>query len=88
MSKEIPWNKYIVETFVEDAMLTKEEEMVLRTRVAGWTRTKQARELNISMATLDRMIKRLKEKYDNAQKYNPLLPPRKQSEEEKYLDEN
>lgn len=88
MSKEVPWNKIIVETFVEDAMLTKEEEMVLRTRVAGWTRTKQARELNISIATLDRIIARLKVKYDNVQKFNPILPPRRMSETERYLDEN
>lgn len=88
MSKEVPWNKIIVETFVEDAMLTKEEEMVLRTRVAGWTRTKQARELNISIATLDRIIARLKVKYDNVQKFNPILPPRRMSEAERYLDDN
>lgn len=88
MSKQVPWNKIIVETFVSEAMLSKEEEMILRTRVSGWTRQKQSMELGMSLATIDRIIKRLKIKYDNVQKYNPLLPPRKFSVEETYMDEN
>lgn len=88
MSHQVPWNKVIVEAFIEEAMLTKEEEAVLRTRVAGWTRTKQCDQLNLSMSTLDRIIKRLKQKYDNAAKYNPILPPRKFSAAEVYMDEN
>lgn len=60
--------------------------MVLRTRVAGWTRTKQAMELNMSVSSIDKIIKRLKIKYDGVAKYNPLLPPRKHSVEETYLD--
>lgn len=86
MSKEVPWNKYIVEAFIEDAMLTKEEEMILRTRVAGWTRTEQAMKLNLSVATVDRIIARLKQKYDVVSKYNVLLPPRKHSDKEDYMD--
>lgn len=77
MAHQVPWNKYIVERFEELAMLTDEERMVLRTRVAGWSITKQALELNLSPATVSRIIKRLKTKYDNVQKYDPLLPPRK-----------
>ena len=88
MAKQVPWNKIIVETFIEDAMLTKDEEMILRTRVAGWTRTKQAMELGMSVSTVDKIIATLKKKYDNVQKYNPLLPPRKTSAKETWLDEN
>ena len=88
MAKQVPWNKIIVETFIEDAMLTKDEEMILRTRVAGWSRLQQADKLGMSVSTVDRIIKTLKVKYDNAQKYNPLLPPRKLSEQEKWQDEN
>lgn len=86
MSKQVPWNKLILEEFISEAMLTKDEEMVMRTRVAGWTRTKQAMELGMSLATVDRIIKRLKVKYDNVQKYSLLLPPRKSSVEETFLD--
>ena len=88
MSHEVPWSKIIVETFVEEAMLTKEEEWVLRTRVAGWSRTKQSMELGISLSTLDRIIALLKKKYDYVSKYNPLLPPRKHSAQETWMDQN
>lgn len=88
MSHEVPWNKIIVETFISEALLSEEEEMVIRTRVAGWSRTKQAEELGISLSTLDRTIKLLKIKYDKVAKYNPLLPPRKNSAEETWMDEH
>lgn len=86
MSHEVPWSKMIVERFCEDAILTKEEEMILRTRVAGWTRTEQSMKLGMSMSTIDRIIKRLKTKYDQVQQYDPLLPPRRPSKEEDYMD--
>lgn len=88
MSKQVPWNKIILETFIEEALLTKDEEMIMRTRVAGWSRTKQALELGMSIATVDKNIATLKKKYDNVQKYNPLLPPRKESAEEAWMDNN
>lgn len=88
MSHEVPWNKFIVETFISEAMLTKDEEMVIRTRVAGWSRTRQADELGVSLSTLDRIISNLKKKYDNVAKYNVLLPRRKQSAKETWMDEN
>lgn len=86
MSHEVPWNKIILERFIEVAMLTKDEEMIMRTRVAGWTVSKQASELGMSVATVNRHIKKLKHKYDAVQKYEPLLPPRKKSKVERYMD--
>lgn len=86
MSHQVPWSKVILEAFIDEACLSKEEEMIMRTRVAGWSRTKQAIELNMSLATVDRIIARLKKKYDAAQKYSPILPPRKHSEEEVWMD--
>ena len=88
MSKQVPWNKIIVETFISEAMLTKDEEMILRTRVAGWSRTKQALELGMSISTVDKHIAMLKKKYDRVAKYNPLLPPRRSSAQETWLDNN
>lgn len=88
MSKEVPWNKIIVEEFIEQAMLSETEEMVLRTRVKGWSRVQQSQKLGISLSSLDRIISVLKEKYDNVQKYDPLLPPRKMSDQERWQDEN
>lgn len=88
MSHQVIWTKLIVETFVSEGNLTKEEEMVLRTRAAGWTRTKQMNEFCMSAATLDRIISRLKKKYDACQKYSTILPVRKSSAAELYMDEN
>lgn len=86
MAHQVPWNKIIVERFIEVACLSKEEEWVLRTRVAGWSITKQAREMGYSESTISRYISSLKKKYDNAAKYDPLLPPRKSSAQETWQD--
>lgn len=82
MTRQIPWNKQVVEAFIKDATLTKEEELVLRTRVNGWTRLQQAHELGMSVATVDRIIRRLKLKYDQVQGNNELLPPRAKNSNE------
>lgn len=86
MSHQVPWNKIILEEFIQLATLTKEEEMIMRTRVAGWSRVRQSMELGMSLATVDRIIRRLKIKYDHIQPYSPLLPPRKYSSEETWMD--
>lgn len=86
MTKQVPWNKIIVERFVELGMLTKDEEWVLRTRVSGWSRTEQSIKLGMSVSSIDRIIATLKSKYDAVQKYDPLLPPRKSSKQETWQD--
>lgn len=86
MSKQVPWSKIILETFIAEAMLSKEEEEIMRTRVAGWSRVEQSMKLGMSLSTVDRLIARLKVKYDNVQKYNPILPPRKNSAQETWMD--
>lgn len=37
MAKQVCWNKKIVETFIEEACLTKKKQDILRTRVACLT---------------------------------------------------
>ena len=86
MAHQVPWGKIILEEFIAQAELTDLEEQIMRTRVKGWSRVKQADYFNISLSTLDRIIKRLKKKYDAAQKYSPILPPRKYSAEEAWMD--
>lgn len=88
MAKQVPWNKIILEEFISIASLTKEEEEIMRTRVAGWTVTKQSMELGMSRSKVNFLIKRLKIKYDQVQPYSPILPPRKHSAEEVYMDEH
>lgn len=86
MSKQVPWNKIILEEFISLAVLTDEEEKIIRTRVKGWTITKQAMTFGMSPAAVNRIIRRLKIKYDNVQPYSPLLPPRRHSAVETYMD--
>lgn len=42
----------------------------------------------MSVSSVNRIIKRIKNKYDEVEKYSAVLPPRKNSEKETYLDEN
>lgn len=86
MSKQVPWNKIILEEFISLSSLTKDEEEVIRTRVAGWTITEQAMKLGMSISKVNAITKRLKIKYDQVQPYSCLLPPRKHSVEETYQD--
>lgn len=86
MSKQVPWNKIILEEFISLASLTQDEEAIMRTRVAGWTITKQSIELGMSVSKINFIIKRLKKKYDLIQPYSAILPPRKSSAEETYMD--
>lgn len=86
MAKEVPWNRIIFERFSSLAMLNEDELKILETRIAGWTRVKQAREFGMSLATVDRIISRLKDKYDTVQIYDDILPPRRYSKEEEYMD--
>jgi len=88
MAHQVIWTKIVLETFIEEANLTDLEEMVMRTRCAGWSRTKQCNEFHLSESALDRTISRLKKKYDAAQKTSLILPPRKFSAEELYMDNN
>lgn len=86
MSHQVIWTKIIVEEFVKLGNLTKEEEAVLRTRAAGWTILQQSTHLSMSTSSINRIVKRLKKKYDLVQKYSPILPPRKFSAKELYMD--
>ena len=56
MAKQVPWNKFILEEFIELALLNSEEEFVLRTRIAGWSIDQQADKLNVSNSSVNRII--------------------------------
>lgn len=87
MAHQVPWTKLLVDNFVEFAMLSEDEEFIMRTRVKGWTVTKQAMYLNKSESAVHAMIKTMKIKYDNVQKtYPDLFPERKFSIDEVYMD--
>lgn len=90
MSNEIPWNKKLLEKFVAETYMSDIEEKILRTRIEkGWTQQKQSMEFHISIATVNRIVRKLKDMYDVVQKQFPDdLPPRRQTKYEEYLDNN
>lgn len=72
--EKVPWNRAILEEFLSLAFISPEEEMILRTRIAGWNQVKQCHELHMSLATLNRKIGKLKGKYESARSYSEKLP--------------
>ena len=78
--KDVIWNKIILDEFIQLALLTDIEEKVLRTRIAGWSRVKQSMELNISVSTVDSIIRMIGIKYDMVQPYSTILPVRKKKQ--------
>ena len=44
-------------------LLTKDEERVLRTRIAGWSVVQQSMEMGLSTATISRIITNITKKY-------------------------
>lgn len=76
MSREVVWTKAVVDAFVDEACLSEEEELIIRSRAKGWTRTKQSIKYNMSIRKIDYIIHALKIKYDEAQKYSEILPKR------------
>lgn len=88
MTKNVPWNEVFYREFSRLAMLNDFQKEVLRTRIMGYSITKQAMELNVSESTINRTIAQLKKKYDEVQPYSDLLPKRRVSDIEKWMDEN
>lgn len=86
MAKQVPWNKDIVERFSELAMLSEEEKFIVETRAKGWSVSKQAQALNCSESTIAKRISVLKKKYDKVQQNDNLLPPRRTSAQETWMD--
>lgn len=72
MSREVVWTKAVVDAFVDEACLSDEEELIIRSRAKGWTRTKQSMQYNMSIRKIDYIIHTLKTKYDEAQKYSEI----------------
>ena len=71
MRPKVPWTKTMLEKFIDEALLSEDEEKVLRTRIAGWSIVKQSMEFQMSTATVSRIINSIKQKY---LKLQPLYP--------------
>lgn len=87
MAHQVAWTKDILEAFIEEALLSEDEEFVMRTRCKNWSISKQAMYLNCSESTVHNMIRLLKNKYDAVQREHPdKFPERKFSAEEVYMN--
>ena len=84
--KQILWTKKLVDTFIKEGMLTKEEREVLLLRVQGYTIAEQAEMLNISESKVNRITRRLKIKYDALQGTIKELPKRTKTTKELYRE--
>lgn len=65
--------KSMIEGFIVNGCLNHEDEQIVRLRMAKWSREKIAEEMHISVSTLDKRIKRLKDVYDQVRKMHPEL---------------
>lgn len=87
IKSQVPWTKTLLEDFIQEAMLTKDEEFVIRTRCSGWSQVKQAMKLNVSTSTVSNLIGSCKKKYDNLNKQFPdRFPERVTSKVEEAMD--
>lgn len=71
---KIPWNRAILDEFISFALLTEDEEKILRARAARWSRVQMCHTYGMSLATVDRIIRNLKIKYESASNYCEILP--------------
>lgn len=96
MARQVAWTKIILETFLEESGINarielndekaKRLEGIMRTRCAGWSIIKQAIEFNVSIDTIKKDIRELKDLYDATQKNSIILPKRKKSKKELEMD--
>ena len=68
--------KKLIEIFANEALLSEQEILILRSIAKDHTRIAAAEELNISVSSLDKKINVLKQKYDYVSSYMPELPKR------------
>lgn len=87
MAHQVPWDNDIVNAFVKHALLSENEEYIIRSRVYNTPILAQADYLHMSPDNVNKIISKLKKKYDLVQKKHPdELPPRKFSAKELYMD--
>lgn len=77
MARDLIWNNVMVTEFRKLAILTEDEDNVLR----GWSKNKSIVEIALTYGMSERTVSRhldsIRRKYDDVQVYTPLLPARK-----------
>jgi len=78
MAREVVWTAQRYEEFVRMGLLTDEESAILHDHVVkDSSRVEMAMRHNMSVSKVDKILARLKAKYDVCQQYSSILPPRK-----------
>lgn len=77
MAQQVPWDQQILDEFIRRALLSEEDQWLMRSRIGGMSRSQQAEHLGLSERSVDRRISRLKSKYDHVQPGSSGLPPRR-----------
>lgn len=86
MAHGVTWTKTTLQRFIDEAMLNEDEIFIMENRVKGKPISWMASELNMSESNVHKMISKIKKKYDNVQAKDQLLPPRRSSEKETWMD--
>lgn len=76
MTKQVYWTKKVLEAFIEEGNLNERQKYIMRTRAEGYSISKQAEELHLSVDQVNKEIALLKKIYDATQKYSDILPVR------------
>lgn len=85
----IHWTKKTFEIFSEEAMLSDFEKAILEERIKGVTVIEMSMKHNCSTSTIQKTIKKMREKYDIIQVQHPdIFPVSRVSKEEIYMDNN
>ena len=84
MTKQIFWTKAVLESFIQEGNLNKRQEYIVRTRAAGFTISKQAEQLHLSIDQVNKEIAELKKRYDVTQRNSSILPPRRKNKTDLY----
>lgn len=84
----VPWNEKFYMEFCKLGMLNDLEKEVLRERIMCFSITEISMHLNVSTATVSRVVAALRKKYDDLQAHSDTLPKRRVTEQEKWMDEH
>lgn len=84
MTKHVFWTKVVLEAFIKEGNLNPRQEYIIRTRAQGFSISKQAEELHLSIDQVNKDIKELKKIYDATQINSKVLLPRCKNKKELY----
>lgn len=76
MAKQVVWTKPVLEDFIRLALMDERQEAVIRLHASGKSQVEICMQLNISESTLNRIIRELKDRYDEVQPHSEIMKPR------------